>query len=160
MEHLLNATELDAASPGRPPDAVTASGGRRPRLGDPLFRVATTACGATVAVAMFGLAGVLVYRSIPSVSALGIEVLTTVAWSPVNGQYGALAALAGTVLSTLVAMVISVPLALAIALLLVDLVPPRVARVLGTGIEMLAAIPSIVFGMVGIFVIEIGRAHV
>ena len=54
---------------------------------------------------------------------------------------------------TLVAMVIAVPLALVIALLLVELVHPAVARVVGTGIEMLAAIPSIIFGMVGLFVI-------
>lgn len=102
---------------------------------------------------MLGLALVLVYRSIPAFQALGTKVLTTVAWSPVNGEYGVLAALAGTILSTLIAMVLAVPLALLIALLLVELVPPGVARVLGTGIEMLAAIPSIVFGMVGIVVI-------
>ena len=102
---------------------------------------------------MFGLTAVLVYRSWPAIGELGTKVLTTVAWSPVDGQYGALAALAGTVLSTLVAMVIAVPLALVIALLLVELVQPSVARVIGTGIEMLAAIPSIVFGMVGIFVV-------
>ena len=102
---------------------------------------------------MFGLVVVLVYDSWPAISALGTEVLTTVAWSPVDGEYGVLAALAGTILSTLIAMVIAVPLALVIALLLVELVHPKVARVVGTGIEMLAAIPSIVFGMVGIFVI-------
>ncbi len=102
---------------------------------------------------MLGLAVVLVYRSVPAFQALGTKVLTTVAWSPVSGEYGVLAALAGTILSTLIAMVLAVPLALLIALLLVELVHPRLARVLGTGIEMLAAIPSIVFGMVGIFVI-------
>ena len=123
------------------------------RLGDPVFRVLATACGLAVAVAMFGLAGVLVYNSWPAISGLGTSVLTTVAWSPVDHQYGALAALAGTFLSTLLAMVIAVPLALVIALLLVELVHPAVARVVGTAIEMLAAIPSIIFGMVGIFVI-------
>ncbi len=123
------------------------------RLGDPVFRVLATAAALTIAVAMFGLAIILVYRSWPSISALGTDVLTTVSWSPVNGQFGVLAALAGTVLSTLIAMVIAVPLALVIALLLVELAPPRISRVIGTGIEMLAAIPSIVYGMVGIFVI-------
>ena len=102
---------------------------------------------------MFGLAVVLVYDSWPAISGLGTQVITTVAWSPSTGQYGALAALAGTALSTLVAMVIAVPLALVIALLLVELVHPAVARVVGMGIEMLAAIPSIIFGMVGLFVI-------
>jgi phosphate transport system permease protein len=137
-----------------PPGSAEAKPTRRHRrLADPLFRGLATACGLTVAVAMLGLAVVLVYRSVPAFQALGTKVLTTVAWSPVNGEYGVLAALAGTLLSTLIAMVLAVPLALLIALLLVDLVHPRLARVLGTGIEMLAAIPSIVFGMVGIFVI-------
>jgi phosphate transport system permease protein len=102
---------------------------------------------------MFGLAGVLVYNSWPAISGLGTEVLTTVSWAPSADEYGALAALAGTALSTIVAMVIAVPLALVIALLLVDLVHPAVARVVGTAIEMLAAIPSIIYGMVGLFVI-------
>ena len=141
-------------SPGAPRGAAQAAPrGHRLRLGDPVFRVLATACGLAVAVAMFGLAGVLVYNSWPAISGLRTSVLTTVAWSPVDHQYGALAALAGTFLSTLVAMVIAVPLALVIALLLVELVHPAVARVLGTAIEMLAAIPSIIFGMVGIFVI-------
>ena len=123
------------------------------RWGDPVFRVVATACGLAVAVAMFGLAAVLAYDSWPAITGLGTKVLTTVQWSPSAGQYGALAALAGTALSTLVAMVIAVPLALVIALLLVELVHPTVGRVVGMGIEMLAAIPSIIFGMVGLFVV-------
>ncbi len=139
--------------PGEPRDAETAPRGRRFRIGDPLFRAIATACGILVAVAMFGLAVVLVYNSWPAISSLGTEVITTVSWSPSTGQFGALSALAGTALSTLVAMVIAVPLALVIALLLVELVHPAVARVVGMGIEMLAAIPSIIYGMVGLFVI-------
>ncbi len=151
----MSTVELDASpSTGAPRGAAQAAPrGHRLRLGDPIFRVLATACGLALAVAMFGLAGVLVYNSWPAISGLGTSVLTTVAWSPVDHQYGALAALAGTFLSTLVAMVIAVPLALVIALLLVELVHPAVARVVGTAIEMLAAIPSIIFGMVGIFVI-------
>jgi phosphate transport system permease protein len=138
---------------GGPRAADTAPRGRRFRIGDPLFRALATACGILVAAAMFGLAAVLVYNSWPAIRGLGTEVITTVSWSPSTGQYGALAALAGTALSTLVAMVIAVPLALVIALLLVELVHPAVARVVGMGIEMLAAIPSIIYGMVGLFVI-------
>ena len=135
------------------PPAQAARGVRRRGFGDPVFKVIATACGITIAAAMFGLAIVLVYDSWPSITGLGTKMLTTVAWAPTENQYGALAALVGTFLSTLVAMVIAVPLALVIALLLVELVHPAVARVLGTGIEMLAAIPSIVFGLVGVAVI-------
>jgi len=122
-------------------------------LGDPMFRVVTLVCGLAVAVAMFTLAGVLIANSWTAISELGLGFLTTVAWAPSNGTYGALAALAGTAMTTVVAMVIAVPLALVIALLLTELVPPAVARVVGTGIEMLAAIPSIIFGMWGLFVL-------
>ena len=138
---------------GGPPRAAKARGGRRFSLGDPLFRGVSTASGIALAAAMIGLAVVLVANSWTAITQLGTSVLTTVAWAPQDHHYGALAALAGTFLSTLVAMVIAVPLALVIALLLVELVHPAVGRVVGTAIEMLASIPSIVFGMVGIFVI-------
>ena len=147
----MSTVEIDIG-PDAPGGAARAAPGRL-RIGDPLFRGAATACGIAVAVAMVGLSGILVYRSWPAITALGTKVLTTVAWSPSTGDYGALAALGGTILSTLIAMVIAVPLALVIALLLVELVPPAVSRVVGTAIEMLAAIPSIIFGMVGFFVI-------
>jgi phosphate transport system permease protein len=102
---------------------------------------------------MFALAGVLIAGSWEAVSTLRLEPLTTVAWNPSGGEYGALTSLYGTFVTTLIAMAIAVPLALAIALLLVDLAHPKVSRVVGTAIEMLAAVPSIIFGMWGIFVI-------
>ena len=139
--------------PGGPRDGADVPSRGRLRLGDPVFRVIATACGLAVAVAMLGLTVVLIVNSWPAITTLGTKVLTTVEWSPGQGKYGALTALAGTFLSTLVAMVIAVPLALVVALLLVELVHPKVARVIGTTIEMLAAIPSIIFGMVGIFVV-------
>jgi phosphate transport system permease protein len=141
------------ASPRGSRGAANVASRARLRLGDPAFRIIATACGLAVAVAMFGLAAVLIYNSWPAITSLQMEVLTTVEWAPSSGKYGALAALAGTALSTVVAMVIAVPLALVIALLLVDLVHPSVGKVVGMGIEMLAAIPSIIFGMVGLFVI-------
>jgi len=139
--------------PGGPRDAAKAAPRGRPGIGDLVFRVLATACGLTVAAAMLGLTAVLIINSWPAITGLGTKILTTVEWSPSQGKYGALTALAGTFLSTLVAMVIAVPLALVVALLLVELVHPAVARVVGTAIEMLAAIPSIIFGMVGIFVV-------
>jgi phosphate transport system permease protein len=145
--------ELEPGTGGPRGAAHGSARGHRLRLGDPVFRVLATVCGITVAVAMFGLAGVLVYNSWPAITTLGTKMLTTVAWSPSQGDYGALAAIVGTAITTIVAMVIAVPLALVIALLLVELVHPAVARVVGTAIEMLAAIPSIIFGMVGLFVI-------
>jgi phosphate transport system permease protein len=138
---------------GPPRGAAKAAPRVHRSFGDPAFRVITLLCGLAVAVAMFALAGVLIVNSWTAITELGLGFLTTVSWAPSSGSYGALAALAGTALTTLVAMVIAVPLALVIALLLTELVPPRAARVVGTGIEMLAAIPSIIFGMWGLFVL-------
>jgi phosphate transport system permease protein len=112
-----------------------------------------SACGAAVAVAMLALSGVLLVASWEAISTLGFEPLTTVAWIPSAGEYGALSSLFGTFATTIIAMVIAVPLALAIAMLLVEIIHPAVGRIVGTAIEMLAAIPSIIFGMWGIFVV-------
>ncbi len=121
--------------------------------GDPLFRWITVVCAASVAIAMLALIGVLVQNSWLAIRTLGLEPLHTFAFNPGTNAYGALSSLLGTLLTTVIAMVIAVPLALAIALLLVELVPPSVSRVLGTSIEMLAAVPSIIFGLWGIMVI-------
>jgi phosphate transport system permease protein len=151
----VSTVDIDIPSQAGTPrgSADAARRGHRLRLGDPIFRGLATASGVFLAVAMVGLGVVLVIDSWPSITGLGTKMLTTVAWSPTTGEYGALAALAGTFLSTIVAMIIAVPLALVIALLLVELVHPKVSRVVGTVIEMLASIPSIVFGMVGLFVL-------
>jgi phosphate transport system permease protein len=148
------ATDSPLSGPGRPRGAAKAAPrGLRLRLADPLFRVLVTACGAFVAVAMLALSAVLIFGSWEAITTLGFEPLTTVAWNPSAGNYGALSSLVGTLLTTVIAMMIAVPLALAIAMLLVEIIHPALGRVVGTTIEMLAAIPSIIFGMWGIFVV-------
>ncbi len=150
----MSTLDIDVQTQAGPPRGAARSAPRvHRRFGDPAFRVLTLVCGLMVAIAMFTLAGVLIYNSWTAIRELGVSFLTTVSWSPSSGSYGALAALAGTALTTVVAMVIAVPLALVIALLLTELVHPRVARVIGTAVEMLAAIPSIIFGMWGMFVL-------
>lgn len=150
----MSTLDIDEVRPQTPPRGAAKAAPRgHSRLGDPVFRVVAQVCGLSVAIAMFTLAGVLIYNSWTAITELGLSFLTTVAWSPNAGSYGVLAALAGTAMTTVIAMVIAVPLALATALLLTELVPPGVARVIGTGIEMLAAIPSLIFGMWGLFVL-------
>jgi len=102
---------------------------------------------------MMLLIGVLVKNSWLAIHTLKLEPLRTFAFNPTNNQYGALSSLLGTLITTVIAMVVAVPLALAIAMLLVELVHPAVSRVVGTTIEMLAAVPSIIFGLWGIGVI-------
>ncbi|MFA4964946.1 MAG: phosphate ABC transporter permease subunit PstC [Thermoleophilia bacterium] len=131
------------------------------RWGDPLFRGLATACGLLVALCMFGLAAVLVTDSWESISTIGVRFFTTTSWAPSLDAYGALTSLAGTAVTTIVAMAIALPLAMVIAMLLTELVHPAVSRIVGTAIEMLAAIPSIIFGMFGMYVIvPLMQAHV
>ena len=73
-------------------------------------------------------------------------------WNPVTQVFGAASSIYGTVVSTLIAMVLAVPMSIVIALFLVELAPPRLSKVVGTLIELLAAIPSIIYGMWGLFV--------
>lgn len=152
----MSTLELGVPTPPDGPRGAARSAAPRRHVfkpADRLFRWFTIACGAAVAGAMLALTGVLVVGSWDAVTTLGLEPLTTVSWNPGGGEYGALSSLYGTVVTTIIAMVIAVPLALAIALLLVDLAHPTVSRVVGTTVEMLAAVPSIIFGMWGIFVV-------
>ena len=125
----------------------------RRRYADPAFRALTTACGGVVALLMAALFAVLVVDSWPSIRRFGVGFLWSRSWDTSTGHYGALTAIYGTFFTTVIAMVLAVPLALLIALLLVELAPAWLSRVVGTAIELLAAVPSIVFGMWGFFVI-------
>jgi phosphate transport system permease protein len=94
----------------------------------------------------------LLYYSIPALRKFGIGFFFSEQWNPVTQQFGALSSIYGTLVSTLLAMLLALPLSLAIALFLVELAPPRISRTVGTMIELLAAIPSIIYGMWGMFV--------
>ncbi len=83
----------------------------------------------------------------------GLEFISTWEWVPSAGKFGALSSLYGTVVSTVVALILAIPLSLAIALFLVELAQPAVRRIVGGAIELLAAVPGIIFGMWGVFVL-------
>jgi len=89
----------------------------------------------------------------PALSQHGIEFITGTVWAPVQGQYGALPALYGTVVSSLIAIALAVPVAWGVASLLTEWCPVRLARFIGSLIELLAAVPSIVYGMWGSMVL-------
>ncbi|MYN13266.1 phosphate ABC transporter permease subunit PstC [Pusillimonas sp. TS35] len=94
----------------------------------------------------------LVYGSRESISAHGISFLWTNEWDPVQNVYGALVPVVGTLATSLIALAIAVPVSFGIAMFLTELAPTWLRRPLGTAIEMLAAIPSIIYGMWGLFV--------
>ncbi|HEY9278652.1 MAG TPA: phosphate ABC transporter permease subunit PstC [Eoetvoesiella sp.] len=94
----------------------------------------------------------LIYGSRESISEYGLSFLWTNNWDPVQNQYGALVPIVGTVLTSFIALIIAVPVSFGIAMFLTELSPTWLRRPLGTAIEMLAAIPSIIYGMWGLFV--------
>jgi len=125
----------------------------KPRLNvDPAFRWLTIACGFFILLLLAGILIELVHGSRLSLDKFGLGFLFSQSWNPVTEEYGAASSIYGTLVSTAIAMLIAVPLSLIIALFLVELAPPRVSRLVGGAIELLAAIPSIIYGMWGLFV--------
>jgi phosphate transport system permease protein len=120
--------------------------------GDRLFRGLTKACALLVPAIILAIGLDLVITAAPAFQRFGSGFLVSQEWNPVTQEFGAASSVYGTLVSTLIAMAIALPLSLAIALFLVELAPPRVSRTVGTLIELLAAIPSIIYGMWGLFV--------
>ncbi len=121
--------------------------------GDTLFQGLTTGFAAALAGFFIALIIVLWYQSRPSIHQFGFSFLTSTEWNPVTERFGAVIPIAGTLLSTLLALLFAVPLSMGIALFLAELAPHWLRAPLGTAIELLAAIPSIVYGMWGLFVL-------
>jgi phosphate transport system permease protein len=102
---------------------------------------------------MAGIGLALLINAIPSIREFGPGFLVSNKWNPVTKEFGAAASIFGTIVSTAIAMVIAAPLGIVIALFLVELTHPIFSRIVGSAIELLAAIPSIIFGMWGLFVL-------
>ncbi|HUX08176.1 MAG TPA: phosphate ABC transporter permease subunit PstC [Acidobacteriota bacterium] len=119
---------------------------------DLIFRWLSVACAIVVVVIIAGIFIELSRHSSLAFQQFGFNFLIDDNWDPVSHQFGAASSIYGTLVSTLIAMVIAVPMSLVIALFLVELAPPRLSRIIGGGIELLAAIPSIIYGMWGLFV--------
>jgi len=94
------------------------------------------------------------HESLPAIHKFGFSFLTSTAWNPVHDDFGALVAIAGTLVSTLLAMVVAVPISIGAALFLAELAPAWIRAPFGIGIELLAAVPSIVYGMWGLFTLS------
>lgn len=122
------------------------------RAGDIAFRWITAACAVLVLLLVAAILFELVRNSTLSLEAFGLDFLWTTSWNPAKGTFGALSSIFGTLVSTALAMLIAVPLSLVIALFLVELAHPALSKPVGTAIELLAAIPSIIYGMWGLFV--------
>jgi phosphate transport system permease protein len=138
------------ARPSLPPRAV--SRGRR-GLGDRLYRALILASGWAVLILAVGLVAALSWESWPAIRAFGLRFLVTSHWDPVAGEFGALPFIYGTLVSSLLALLIAVPLSLGAAIFLAELAPAWIRPPVAFLIEMLAAVPSVVYGLWGIFVL-------
>jgi len=125
----------------------------RQRVFDVLFRGATRAFAILVLVLLGGVMVALGVGAWPAFSHFGLGFLVSSAWNPVEDQFGALPAIFGTLVTSALAMLIGVPLALGVAVFLTELCPPFLRRPIGTMIELLAAVPSIIYGIWGLFVL-------
>jgi len=119
---------------------------------DGFFKWAAALCAFLVPLLILGIFLELLIHSLPALKKFGVGFVVFQEWNPVTQEFGAASSIFGTLMSTVIAMLLAVPLSLAIALFLVELAPPGVSRVVGTLIELLAAIPSIIYGMWGLFV--------
>ncbi len=119
---------------------------------DFLFHKLTLAFAALVLLILAGIIGSLVVGAWPALQHFGPGFVTRIEWDPVNEEYGALIAIAGTVISSLIALLIAFPVSFGIALFLTEICPPWLKRPLGTAVELLAGVPSIIYGMWGLFV--------
>ena len=124
----------------------------RNALMDTLFRNLTRTFAFLVFILLAAIMISLIYGSRESIAEYGFAFLWTNNWDPVQNVYGAMVPIVGTLLTSFIALFIAVPVSFGIAMFLTELSPVWLRRPLGTAIEMLAAIPSIIYGMWGLFV--------
>lgn len=136
------------------PDLAGRPGGAHSKhlIGDVLFHNLTRLFAVLTLLMLAGIILSLVYAALPSIQRFGIAFLYTSEWNPPADRFGALIPIYGTVVTSLIALAIAVPVSFGIALFLTELAPVWLRRPLGTAIELLAAIPSIVYGMWGLLV--------
>ena len=118
-----------------------------------IFRSATFTAAILVLLILGGVAASLLRGAWPALSHFGFAFVTREIWNPVTDQFGALAPIYGTVITSLIAMLLAVPAGFGIALFLTELCPPLLKRPIGVAVELLAAVPSIIFGIWGLFVL-------
>jgi phosphate transport system permease protein len=132
--------------PEKPP------GRRSGTLGDVVFSVLTRAAALITLLLLAGIIASLVVGAWPSIREFGLGFLINAEWDPVQEKFGGLVMIYGTLATSIIALIIAVPVSFGIALFLTELSPKWLKRPLGTAIELLAAIPSIVYGMWGLLV--------
>lgn len=123
----------------------------RLKFWDSVFRRLTFAAAITVLIVLGAVLLSLIQGAWPALRTFGLRFFVTEAWNPVTEQFGALAPIYGTLITSFIAMLIAVPIGMGIAIFLTELCPISLRRPIGTAIELLAGIPSIIYGIWGLF---------
>jgi phosphate transport system permease protein len=129
------------------------AGRRRVDIGDPIFAGLAFAAGLFVLLLLGSIILSLFFGGMPAFRAFGLGFLTSATWDPVRQVFGAAVSVYGTLLTSVLALIFAVPLAFGIAFFLTELAPDWMRRPVGTAVELLAAVPSIIYGMWGFFII-------
>ena len=148
----LGTTTHPSSMPDQTGSASMQSIARRQRLQDVVFHRITQVFSLLVLAALMGIIISLFINAWPAFQRFGVQFIWHVEWDVVNEDFGAAIAIVGTLASAGIALLIAVPLAFGIALFLTETCPTWLRRPLGTAIELLAAVPSIIYGMFGLFI--------
>jgi phosphate transport system permease protein len=132
---------------------MSSAGRRRIGIGDPIFAGLAFAAGFFVLLLLGSIILSLFFGGMPAFRTFGFGFLTSTAWDPVHQVFGAAVSVYGTLLTSVMALIFAVPLAFGIAFFLTELAPSWMRRPVGTAVELLAAVPSIIYGMWGFFII-------
>jgi phosphate transport system permease protein len=120
-------------------------------VGDVVFKSSALFFALVVLVLLVGIVVMLAIGSAPAFKEFGFGFITSSEWNPVKDQYGAWPSLVGTLVAALIAMLIGLPLSFGIAIFISEMAPAWLKRPIGTAVELLAAVPSIIYGMWGLF---------
>lgn len=148
----LGTTMSSSSVPAHTGSASMESIARRQRLQDAVFHRITQFFSLLVLAALMGIIVSLFINAWPAFQRFGVQFIWHVEWDVVNEDFGAAIAIVGTLASAGIALLLAVPLAFGVALFLTETCPVWLRRPLGTAIELLAAVPSIIYGMFGLFV--------
>jgi phosphate transport system permease protein len=121
--------------------------------GDAVFRIVLTGLAAVIPFAFAAIVGQLAWSAWPSIRTFGFDFLRSGTWDPVAERFGAAPMIFGTLYSSFIALLLAVPLAIGSSIFLTEFAPTWLRRPVGTLVELLAAIPSVVYGLWGIFVL-------
>ena len=124
------------------------------KTGDTFFHAICFIAALLVLLLLGGVIASLIWGAMPAIKAFGFGFITSSDWDPVNDAFGALVAIYGTIVTSVIALVIAIPVGLGIAIFLTELCPPRLRQPIGIAIELLAGIPSIIYGIWGFFILK------